>query len=98
MDTHGSGPLVADLVVDVSPGTSLFVARPCHQRAADWLGSMVGDVPIDDRSLGYTVFAAFSAGFNVSLPFEGQPRVLGGLPAAPNVVYERVTSIDLSDL
>jgi hypothetical protein len=81
----GSRRLPPDLIVEPSPGTSLFVVRPCHRRAADWLISMVGDVPVDDRNLEDVVLAALTTGFNVSLKFQAQPRMLGGLPAAPDV-------------
>ena len=79
-----SGRLIPDLVVEPSP-INLFVVKPCHRPAADWLISMVGDVPVDDRNLEDVVLAALTAGFNVSLPFQAQPRVVGGLPAAPDV-------------
>ena len=81
----GSDRLRPDLIVEPSPGTSLFVMRPCHRRAADWLISVVGDVPVDDRNLEEVILAALTARFNVSLPFQAQPRVLGGRPAAPDV-------------
>jgi len=76
---------LADLIVDRSGENSLFIVRPCHRRAADWLISMVGDVPVDDRRLKDVITAALTAGFNVALAFQAQPRVLGGLPAATDV-------------
>jgi hypothetical protein len=70
----------ADLVVHRSPD-GLFTVRPCHQRAASWLIWMVGDVPVEDRCLEEVIVAALAAGLNVSLPFQAQPRMLGGPPA-----------------
>jgi hypothetical protein len=68
-----------DLIVDTLRGTDLYVMRPCHSVAAEWLMSVVGDMPVDDRCIEETVLDALIAGFNVSFAFEGQSRVLGGL-------------------
>jgi len=82
------GPRPADFIADRSPGDSLLIVRPCHGRAAAWLIAMVGDVPVDDRCLEDFITAALTAGFRVSLAFQAQPRVLGGLPAATDVDAE----------
>jgi hypothetical protein len=68
-----------DIIVKTLRGTDLYVLRPCHRLAAEWLMSVVGDTPVDDRCIEETVFDALIAGFNVSFAFEGQSRVLSGL-------------------
>jgi hypothetical protein len=82
---NGSRRLPPDLVIEALPGTGLYVVRPCHRRAAEWLMLMAGDVPVDDRRIESTVLDALTAGFNVSFAFARQPRLLGGLPAGPAV-------------
>ena len=76
---------LADLIVDRSPEDGLLILRPRHRRAADWLISTVGDVPVDDRCLEDVITAALMAGLYVSFAFQAQPRVLGGFPAATDV-------------
>jgi hypothetical protein len=68
-----------DIIVNTLRGTGLYVMRPCHRRAAEWLMSVVGDMSVDDRCIEDTLLDALIAGFNVSFAFEGQSRVLGGL-------------------
>jgi hypothetical protein len=60
-------------------GHGLYVMRPGHRLAAEWLMSMVGDMPVDDRCIEDTLLDALLAGFNVSFAFEGQSRVPCGL-------------------
>jgi hypothetical protein len=67
-----------DIIVNTLRGTGLYVMRPCHRRA-EWLMSVVGHMPVDDRCIEDTVLDALTAGFNLSFAFEGQSRVLGGL-------------------
>jgi hypothetical protein len=67
-----------DIIVNTLRGTGLYVMRPCHRRAAEWLMSVVGDMSVD-RCIEDTLLDALIAGFNVSFAFEGQSRVLGGL-------------------
>ena len=60
-------------------GHGLVRHETCHRVAAEWLMSVVGDMPVDDRCIEDTLLDAMIAGFNVSFAFEGQSRVLGGL-------------------
>ena len=57
----------------------MYVMRPCHRLAAEWLMSVAGDIPADDRCIEDALRDALIAGFNVSFAFEGQSRVLDGL-------------------
>ena len=88
-EDHGNNPdtdgPVPDLLLEHVPATGLYVMTPCHRRAADWLMSIVGDVPVDDRCVEETVLDALAAGFRVSFAFQAQPRTLAGLPTAPDV-------------
>jgi len=76
LDLHPSAP---DIILSTLKGTGLYVMRPCHRLAAEWLMSVVGDMPVDDRCIEDTLLDALIAGFNVSFAFEGQSRVLDGL-------------------
>ena len=68
-----------DIILTALRGTGLYVMRPCHRLAAEWLMSVVGDMPVDDRCIEDTLLDSLIAGFNVSFAFEGQSRVLGRL-------------------
>jgi hypothetical protein len=68
-----------DMILSTLRGTGLYLMRPCHRLAAEWLMSVAGDIPVDDRCIEDTLRNALIAGFNVSFAFEGHSRVLDGL-------------------
>jgi hypothetical protein len=59
-----------DIIVNTLRGTGLYVMRPCPRLAAEWLMSVVGDMPVDDGCIEDTLFDVLIAGFNVSFAFD----------------------------
>jgi hypothetical protein len=44
-----------DIIVNAFEGHGLAVMRPCHRLAAEWLMSVVGDMPVDDGCIEDTL-------------------------------------------
>jgi hypothetical protein len=81
MTTRSLDPLQVDLVVEPSSGDSLFVVRPCHRRAANWLNSIGEGVALDHRRVDDLIVAAVRSGFTVEFALAAPTGVVEGLPA-----------------